>query len=118
MDHNNKLLPEVIEVKTTNGTILIKPGKILYIKAERKFSVIVFDDKSSIIVFHMLKWFEKFLHPPCFCRSHYSYLVNCCHVHSIDHSRIILNGKISIPVSRKKIDQFKETLKNFHKVAS
>ena len=116
MDHNNNLLPEVIEVKTTDGVIVLKPSQILYIKAERKFSVIFFEDKSNMIVFHMLNWFEGRLRPPCFCRSHNSYLINCCHVHSIDHSSIILNGKIPVPVSRKKMDHFRENLKDFHRI--
>ena len=114
MDQNINPLPEVFEVKTTDGVIVLRTSQILYIKAERKFSLIFFDDNSSLIVFHMLSWFENFLCPPCFCRSHNSYLINCCHVYSVHHSNVILNDKIHIPMSRKKMNHFRENLRNFH----
>jgi len=113
MDHNNERLPEVFEVRTCEGVIILRTGEIFYIKAVRKFSVIFFEDKSSLIAFHMLSWFDDFLGPPCFCRSHNSYLINCSHVYSVDHTHVLLRNRVSVPVSRKKYDHFRENLRHF-----
>lgn len=114
MDHINKLQIEVFEVKTDNGLKIIYARNILYIKAARKFSVIYFNDGTYLIGFHMLNWFEKFLCPPCFFRCHNSYLINCYHVDSFGHSKVILKEKNKIPLSRKKMNHFRENLKQFH----
>jgi two-component system LytT family response regulator len=115
MEQKNNLLPdEIFEVKTENGIKVAKTSHILYIKAERKFSVIYSDDGTNLIVFHMLGWFETFLCPPCFFRSHNSYLINCFHVSSVDHSSIIMTGKSRVPISRKRMDNFRENLRLFN----
>jgi len=114
METNRFNVPEIFEVKTARGYKIVHTREVLFIKAEGKFSVIYFDDNSSLITFHMLGWFESFLLPPCFIRCHYSYLVNCCHVGSIDHTKIIIKEKINVPLSRKKAKHFRENLRQFH----
>jgi len=118
MDNKNDFPPVIFNVKTDQGHKIINARQILYIKAERKFSVIYFDDGSSLIVYHMLKWFEEFLFPPCFFRCHVSYIINFCHVLSVDHTRAIITDRSQVPIARKRIKNFRENLRQFYQKAS
>ncbi len=118
MDQIKDFPSQVFEVKTDHGIKVVNARHILFIKAERKFSVIYFDDDSSLIVYHMLNWFEEFLFLPCFFRCHVSYIINYCHVSSVDHTRVIMTDRSLVPVSRKRMGDFRENLRQFHQKAN
>lgn len=107
----------MIEIKTDEGLVVINASQILYIKAEKKFSVVFFNDDTTLIAYRMLKWFEQFLSPPSFFRSHNSYLINCLHVSAINYCSVIMKNKIRIPISRRKKDNFTENLKQYFQQA-
>lgn len=113
MDHINFSVSQVIEIKTTRGLVFIQTKHILFIKAKRKFSILYLDNDKSIVSFHMLSRFNKFLVPPCFYRCHNSYIVNCHWVESISNRKLFLLNKQVIPVSKKNVFKFKENLRSY-----
>jgi two-component system, LytTR family, response regulator len=112
MNENSIVYKQVIEIKTSNGLKIICLKNVLFIEAARKCSIIYFDDKSSIVAYHMLKWFDNYLFKPCFFRCHNSYIINCCFVDFYNNKGIILKDKQEIPLSRNKVKSFKGNLKD------
>ena len=63
----------------------------------------------SIMPLLSLRVLEEQLPSAIFMRVHRSYIVNLQKIMTIDHSRIIFDGKVHIPVS----EQYKEFFQNF-----
>jgi len=113
MDSYNISQQHSLEVKTPDGLRIICVKNILYIEASRKCSIVYFDDRSSIVTFHMLKWFDNYLLVPYFFRCHNSYIVNSRFVDCYNHKEIHLKDRIKIPLSRNRIRSFKKNLEYF-----
>jgi DNA-binding LytR/AlgR family response regulator len=110
---NNILQQKTLEVKTSLGFKVISMSEILYIEAEKKCSIVYLKGNNSIITYHPLKWFDRYLLRPHFFRCHKSYIVNCRFIDYYNHKAILLSSKKMIPVSRKLNSAFKENLKKF-----
>ena len=110
MDSNNALQQQSLEVKTPEGLKVICIKNILYVKAARKCSIVYLDDLNTIITYHLLKWYNKYLLNPCFFRCHNSYIVNCRFVDCFYNKTITLKDKNRIPLSRNRIRSFKKNL--------
>jgi two-component system LytT family response regulator len=110
---NNPSFQQIIEVKTSSGFKLINSDHIIFLEARKKFSIAYLDDNTSIVTFHLLKWFCNQLHQPYFFRNHNSYIVNCSFVDSYTCHSITLKNKRKIPLSRSRILLFKENQKKF-----
>lgn len=110
MDYKNVQQRQLFEVKTSLGLKIICVKNIEYIEAARKYSVIHFSDGSSIIAYHLLKWYEELLLKPCFFRCHNSYIINCQFIDSYNHKEVLLKSKEKIPLSRNAVKFFKEHL--------
>jgi DNA-binding LytR/AlgR family response regulator len=101
-----------IEVKTPSGIKILCVKEILFIEAARKCSIIqLVEPSSTIITFHILKWYDNVLIEPYYFRCHNSYMINCLHVDCFTHNWIKMKNNIKIPMSRGKILSFKENLK-------
>ena len=101
---------DFLEVKTSNGLKIIHTKDILFIEAAKKCSIVYFTDLSSLITFHLLKWYEIQLLKPFFFRCHNSFIINCRYVDCYNHSKVSLKRQKKIPLSRKKTKSFKENL--------
>jgi DNA-binding LytR/AlgR family response regulator len=110
MDNIIASTKQALEVKTPDGLKIICFIDIKYIEGAGKCSIVHFKDLSSLITYHSLKWFNKYLCKPYFYRCHNSYIVNCRLVDYLRNNRIILTDKNSVPLSRNKIHSFKENL--------
>ena len=115
MDRNNASQHQSIEVKTPDGFKVICIKNILYVEAARKCSIVYFDGLNTIITFHVLKWYEKYLLNPCFFRCHNSYIVNCRFVDCYCNKGITMKDKRRIRLSRNRIQSFMENLKYLQK---
>jgi DNA-binding LytR/AlgR family response regulator len=70
MDRNNASQQQSFEVKTPDGLKVICIKHILYVEAARKCSIVYLDDLNTIITYHLLKWYGKYLLKPFFFRCH------------------------------------------------
>jgi DNA-binding LytR/AlgR family response regulator len=111
MNANNSSHQLSIEVKTPDGFKIINCKNIIYIKAERKCSIVHLNTTDDVITYHLLKWYNQYLLTPYFFRCHNSYIVNCEFVDCFNHKTITLNDKNKIPLSRNRTRPFKDNLK-------
>lgn len=79
---------------------------ILYIESNRKYCRIVLV-KDTIELKYNLSDFATLLQPYGFLQPHRSYLVNYRFIFSIKKDTVLLDNKVAIPLSRKRIDEIK-----------
>ena len=77
----------------------IMAGKIIYIKAEDKYSIIKTKDE-EIVVRKTMKWWEEILSENDFIRAHKSYIVNMSNIKKIGTDLILEDGT-NINIGRK-----------------
>jgi DNA-binding LytR/AlgR family response regulator len=100
----------VIEIKTRKGLKIIPTQKILFLKADKKKSIILLCDSKLIICLNSIKWFSQRFKTPDFFRCHYSYIVNCNFVDTFSSKGITLIGNKIIPLSRGKLLELEKIL--------
>lgn len=99
-----------IQIKISGGYQIIPINSIIYIKAQGKFTIVYLKDLSTIVSFHVLKWYSINLTKIIFFRCHKSYLINLKFVNYFNSKEIILINNIKIPISRNRLISFKENL--------
>lgn len=113
MNPEDELLRKTIEVKTPKGFKILYLQNLIYVRAEKKFSIIFLTDDIDLITFHSLKWFEERLLKPSFFRCHNSYIVNCKFIDFYKQNEIKLKGGERILLARNKKSMFKDNLTYF-----
>ena len=103
-------LKQVIEINTAKGKKIVSTASIIFVKANKKGSVISINDQGLIETGHLLKWYKNFLLEPVFFRCHNSFIVNCLFVDCFCNKEVILSEHIRIPLSRKRIPDFRKNL--------
>ena len=105
-------------LKTDKDTLFVKSGykvvrisidDILYIEGKREYVQIHLTSGKSLMPLISLAYLEEQLPAEKFMRVHRSYIVNLLKISTIDHSKIVFDGKQPIPVS----DQYKEQFQNY-----
>ncbi len=86
-------------VDMAKGSI-VKESDIVYIKADKKYTVVYCKDKEYLSNKSITEWEEE-LRGVVFFRCHRSYIVNFSLVKKIATDKICLYGDISVPISRK-----------------
>lgn len=100
---------EYLFVKTDYKVVRISLNDILYIEGMREYARIHLANGKSLMPFIRLHSLEEQLPSSRFMRVHRSYIVNLEKISTVEHSRIIFDGKAYIPVS----DQYKEVFQKF-----
>lgn len=100
---------EHLFVKTDYKVVRISLNDILYIEGMREYARIHLINGKSLMPFIRLHSLEAQLPPSRFMRVHRSYIVNLEKITAVEHSRIIFEGKVYIPVS----GQYKEFFQKF-----
>ena len=100
---------EYLFVKSDYKIVRISLNDIIYIEGMREYVRIHLVNAKSIMPLLSLRVLEEQLPSAIFMRVHRSYIVNLQKIMTIDHSRIIFDGKVHIPVS----EQYKEFFQNF-----
>jgi DNA-binding LytR/AlgR family response regulator len=96
-------------VKSDYKTVRIKLEDIIYIEGMREYVRIHIAGGKSIMPLISLRVLEEQLPSDRFMRVHRSYIVNLEKITTIDHFRIIFDGKVYIPVS----EQYKESFQKY-----
>jgi two-component system, LytTR family, response regulator LytT len=109
-DDENK---DYLFVKSEYKIVRISLGDIIYIEGMREYVRIHLTTGKSLMPLISLRVLEEQLPSSRFMRVHRSYIVNLEKINTIDHSRIIFDGKVYIPVSEQYKDYFQKFI-NFH----
>ncbi|MBJ2175704.1 response regulator transcription factor [Aureibaculum sp. A20] len=106
--NNNSEIKRIV-IKTTNNIDFIDVKKILYCHSEGSYTHVI-TENTKILASRNLKHFQELLPDQYFLRPHQSYLVNRTFITAIKNDALILNGKISIPISSRKKTEIKGLL--------
>ncbi|MCX6326964.1 MAG: LytTR family DNA-binding domain-containing protein [Bacteroidia bacterium] len=100
---------EYLFVKSGYKMVRISLEDIIYIEGMREYVRIHLLNGKSLLPLISLRVLEEQLPSDKFMRVHRSYIVNLEKITTIDHSRIIFEGKVYIPVS----EQYKEIFQKY-----
>lgn len=90
---------EYLFVKSGYKIVRININDIVFIEGKREYVSIHLSNGKSLMPLISLRGLEEQLPSDKFMRVHRSYIVNLTKIVTIDHSRIIFEGKADIPVS-------------------
>jgi two-component system, LytTR family, response regulator LytT len=97
---------EYLFVKSGYKIVRISINDIVFIEGKREYVSIHLTNGKSLMPLISLRGLEEQLPSDKFMRVHRSYIVNLTKIVTIDHSRIIFEGKADIPVSEQYKDLF------------
>lgn len=97
---------EYLFVKSGYKIVRININDIVFIEGKREYVSIHLSNGKSLMPLISLRGLEEQLPSDKFMRVHRSYIVNLTKIVTIDHSRIIFEGKADIPVSEQYKDLF------------
>jgi two-component system LytT family response regulator len=100
---------EYLFVKSEYKIVRIRLDDIIYIEGMREYVRIHLANAKSIMPLISLRVLEEQLPSAIFMRVHRSYIVNLQKILTVEHSRIIFDGNVHIPVS----EQYKEFFQDF-----
>jgi DNA-binding LytR/AlgR family response regulator len=100
---------EYLFVKSDYKMARISVRDIIYIEGMREYVRIHLDNGKPLMPLISLRLLEEQLPSDKFMRVHRSYIVNLEKILSVEHNRIVLSGKVYIPVS----EQYKEAFQQF-----
>lgn len=100
---------EYIFVKSDYKTVRVSVNDITYIEGMREYVRIHLESGKPLMPLISLRVLEEQLPSDRFMRVHRSYIVNLQKIVTIEHSRIVFDGKVYIPVS----DQYKEQFNSY-----
>jgi DNA-binding LytR/AlgR family response regulator len=112
------IVPKIKKPEPGNEYLFVKSGykvvricldDILYIEGKREYAQIHLTNGKSLMPLISLRAIEEQLPPERFMRVHRSFIVSLVKITTIDHSRIIFEGKVNIPIS----DQYKEHFQHY-----
>jgi two-component system LytT family response regulator len=101
-------------IPTAEGIHFIQTSKILYLQSEGNYTIVQLLNRERIVSTKGLKEFESILPKNFFLRIHQSFIVNFEHVIQFlrnDGGYLLLTENVSIPISRRKKDEFFEFIK-------
>lgn len=114
---NNKMLRrkavQRIKFQTKEKEIYVFADNIEYIEVYDHWLRVFTNEGRTIECYGSLSEFEKMLAPIGFIRTYKSYLVNFKYIHSIGKTQVILDNGTEIPVSRYKLSEVREKLKEY-----
>jgi two-component system LytT family response regulator len=100
---------EYLFVKSDSRTVRIRVNDIIYIEGMREYVRIHLENAKPLMPLISLRLLELQLPQDRFMRVHRSYIVNLQKIGTIEHNRIVFNGKVYIPVS----EQYKEAFQKY-----
>ncbi len=98
-----------IFIKSEHKFIKVNLSEILFVKGEREYVKIVFENKKSIMTLMNMKTVEEELPSSTFMRVHRSYIVNLFKIDKVDKNSIFYGNEHEVPIS----EQHKEKLLSF-----
>jgi len=107
----------ILLLHTSRGTQAVDCASVIRIEAISNYCKLFFSNGKTMVVAKVLAWFEEQLTGKGFIRLHRSHLVNMHFILRWDNERkatVILKNYYSIPVSRRKKQQSKQAILQFH----
>ncbi len=102
-----------IEFQTKDRKIYLLADVIEYIEVYGHWLRVVVTDGEPIECYGSLSDFEKILAPIGFVRTYKSYLVNLKYVYSMEKTKVVMDNKTEVPLSRYKAVEIKEKFKEY-----
>lgn len=105
-------LARSMAVTTGNTTELIPFDDIYYLEADGSYTHI-YTAKGKFTTSHNIGEYEEEVPADSFFRTHHSYIVNLCHITSVEMARsgkVQLQNGESVPVSQRRLTEFKKRL--------
>ena len=102
-----------VEFQTKDRKIYIPADEIEYIEVYGHRLRVVVSDGEPVECYGSLSEFEKVLVPVGFVRTYKSYLVNLKYVYSMEQTKVVMDSKTEIPLSRYKASEIKEKFKEY-----
>ena len=99
---------QTLILNTQNGELYLPLKDIIHIDGDRNYSNINLTNNRKELVSKNLSQIEELLNDKGFFRCHKSHIVNKDHITSSQNlHHVMLSNRISIPISRRKKDNFK-----------
>ncbi len=102
-----------IEFQTKDRKIFLLADEIEYIGVYGHWLRVVVTTGEPIECYGSLSEFEKILAPIGFVRTYKSYLVNLKYVYSMEKTKVVMDNKTEVPLSRYKVAEIKEKFKEY-----
>jgi two-component system, LytTR family, response regulator len=97
--------PPLIKLSDKDSTLFVEPEKIMYIKAQGRYSHVILNDQRLFTVTRNIGELEEELQEQSFLRPHKSYLVNIAGIDKIlnkDGGFLVLKNGLEIEIARRK----------------
>jgi two-component system, LytTR family, response regulator len=106
--------PQKISVSTSTGITLYAIDTIIRLEADSSYTTLSFTDRKNLLASKTLKDFEQILPKEKFFRIHDSHLINVDKIKEYvkESNSIILENGDSVPVSKRKKQEFLEFITN------
>ncbi|MBL7816617.1 MAG: response regulator transcription factor [Saprospiraceae bacterium] len=114
---NDSVLSRKLSVSHSKGVSIVDYDNILYFEVNDDLTTIHLINSQKVYVSKSLKDFQSVL-DGSFYRIHKSYLINLAHIQGYtqqEGGQAILKNNVKLPISRRTMGEFVETLKNFVK---
>jgi two-component system LytT family response regulator len=105
-----------IVVEDQFGYRMVRAADLMYLEADNSYTILHIAGLEKIMAAKSLREFEKSLEGNLFFRIHKSYLINLNYLRSfstLDGNMAVLTDGTQLQVSRRKISEFREALKQF-----
>lgn len=100
-------------LQTKTGEVFLDVSSIEYIEIYGHWLHVCVDGGEDLTCYGSLSDFERQLAPFDFIRVHKSYLVNCRYIYSIEKGQLILDDKTEILLSRYRLGEVRNKLRNY-----
>lgn len=102
-----------IEFQTKDSKIFLPADEIEYIEVYGHWLRVLVNAREPVECYGSLSEFENLLAPLGFVRTYKSYLVNLKYVYSLEKTKVVMDDKTEIPLSRYKAAEIKEKFKEY-----
>ncbi len=109
---------EKITVAEQFGFRMVKVSDIMYLQADSNYTILHLSGLNKIVATRSLCDFEKILDPPAFFRIHKSAIINMNFLRaysSYEGNFVELNDGTQLSISRRKLNEFRDAVKQFSK---
>lgn len=101
----NSAAPVLIKLSDRDSTLFVEPEKIMYVKAQGRYSDVILNDQRLFTLTRNIGELEEELQEQAFLRPHKSYLVNITGIDKIlnkDGGFLVLKNGLEIEIARRK----------------
>lgn len=109
--------PVLIKLSDKDSTLFVEPEKIMYVKAQGRYSDVILNDQRLFTLTRNIGELEEELQEQAFLRPHKSYLVNIAGIDKIlnkDGGFLVLKNGLEIEIARRKRVEIIKRISSHH----